>query len=615
MTINLYSKYLKIITIFILFLISLLCFINIFLIGFDTNNVEVQIAESQTLNNCSVNKWEVLNNKLLSTDNPVYFEAYDLNIFPETQNFYCLGKVIQIENTSESKIFYIGTNRYLFNLFNLIINFSLIVLLLGSIFKDKILGLLFIVFNFFNFYLFRSELTILKSIFPYTNPQTYNEIFILNIVFLCLLVIRARKDKFKITFIYLLVYFIPDYLGIFAIIFLLSGKQTINLNDKSNVRFLTLLPPLYYITRTIYSLSSYFDNFWMLSGQRVYHGRSRYYDGLWNFEAMACIKNPNIFDGFNKTCRELSAGVLDDYIYITTDPYLTTLIFMAAMHLFIIFIYFDVIRRFEFNRIYVAILFVSPAFNFLTFQGNFDVLFLVLGYLTLIIFNKNDFFTSLLFFFLSLYKLHAIGAIFGLILYFMKLKNKKLIYINLTFFSISLFFALSEILNDKIVSGFGTFEYSYGILNLANLMNRYLQIGDYLLFSLLLLLVLLIILLFLRFNQIGNINSKFDNEMFYHVYTFWFLFTLITVNNSYRIPIFFLVLLIYMESNIKLLRHSSIIFIFLSIIPVTNYEVFIYLLAIVKNISMTLLIVVILFIEYIKTLKILKKDTKFKMLK
>ena len=154
MTINLYSKYLKIITIFILFLISLLCFINIFLIGFDTNNVEVQIAESQTLNNCSVNKWEDLNNKLLSTDNPVYFEAYDLNIFPETQNFYCLGKVIQIENTSESKIFYIGTNRYLFNVFNLIINFSLIVLLLGSIFKDKILGyfslyLIFLIFIFF----------------------------------------------------------------------------------------------------------------------------------------------------------------------------------------------------------------------------------------------------------------------------------------------------------------------------------------------------------------------------------------------------------------------------------------------------------------------------------
>ena len=69
-----------------------------------------------------------------------------------------------------------------------------------------------------------------------------------------------------------------------------------------------------------------------------------------------------------------------------------------------------------------------------------------------------------------------------------------------------------------------------------------------------------------------------------------------------------------MESNIKLLRHSSIIFIFLSIIPVTNYEVFIYLLAIVKT-SMTLLIVVILFIEYIKMLKILKKDTKFKIKK
>ena len=104
MTINLELKYLKILTIFILFLISLLFFINIFLIGFDTNNVEVQIVESKTLNNCSVNKWKVLNNKFLSTDNPIYFEAFDLNIFPETQNFYCLGKVIQIENRSEERV-------------------------------------------------------------------------------------------------------------------------------------------------------------------------------------------------------------------------------------------------------------------------------------------------------------------------------------------------------------------------------------------------------------------------------------------------------------------------------------------------------------------------------
>ena len=137
-------------------------------------------------------------------------------------------------------------------------------------------------------------------------------------------------------------------------------------------------------------------------------------------------------------------------------------------------------------------MFVSPAFNFLTYQGNFDVLFLVVAYFSLIKLKKYNLLISLIFFFLSLYKLHTLGAIFGLILYFLNQKNKKLVYTNLILFSISLFFALSEIIEGKIVSGFGTFEYSYGILNLANLLNRYLEIGDYFIYSILLLFVLIL---------------------------------------------------------------------------------------------------------------------------
>ncbi len=614
MKIRLYSRYLKIITLIILFLILFLVFINIFLIGFEPNNIEINAIESNALDKCSVNKWEALNIKNFSSDNnKVYFEAYDLNIFPQTENFYCLGKVIDVKNNSENKIIYIGANRYLFDFFNKIINFSLIILLLGNFFKNRFLGFLFFIFNLFNFYLFRSELTILKSIFPYTNPQSYNEIFVLNVVFLCLLVSKVKNDISKIVFIYLLVFFIPDYFGFFLIIILIliNRKNFIDLNDKLNVQLLTYLPVAYYIIRTIYSFSSYFDNFWMLSGQRVYHGISRYADGLWNFEAMACIQNPNIFDGLSKTCRELSAGILDDYIYITTEPYLTTLFFMAAMHFCILFIYFDVIKRFNFNKLYVSVMFVSPAFNFLTYQGNFDVLFLVVAYISLIKLKKYNLLISLIFFFLSLYKLHTLGAIFGLILYFLKQKNKKLVYTNLILFSISLFFALSEIIEGKIVSGFGTFEYSYGILNLANLLNRYLEIGDYFIYSILLLFVLILTLLTAKFNFLKPLNNEFDYQLFYYVYTYWFLFTLFTVNNSYRVPIFFLILLIYMESNIKLLRIPTILFLFLSIIPVTNYGILITLLIIIKYISMILIIISILFLEYNKTVEKLKKVSIF----
>ncbi len=614
MKIILYSKYLKIITLFILFLISLLVLINIFLIGFEPNNTEIKALESETIDKCSVNKWEALNIKnFLSNNNEIYFEAYDLNIFPQTENFYCLGKVIDVKINSESKIIYIGANRYLFDFFNKIINLSLLILLLGNFFKNKFLGFLFFVFNLFNFYLFRSELTILKSFFPYTSSQSYNEIFVLNVVFLCLLVSKFKNDKLKIIFIYLLVFFIPDYLGFFVIIFLIliNRKNFIDLNDTSNGKLLTYLPVTYYIIRTIYSFSSYFDNLWMLSGQRVYHGVSRYADGLWNFEAMACIKNPNIFDGLSKTCRELSAGILDDYIYITTEPYITTLLFMVVMHFSIVFIYFDVIKRFNFNKIYVSLMFVSPAFNFLTYQGNFDILFLVVAYISLIKLKRYNLLISLVFFFLSLYKLHTLGAIFGLILYFLKQKNIRLIYTNLILFSISLFFALSEIIEGKIVSGFGTFEYSYGILNLANLLNRYLKIGDYPIYFVILFTLFIFTLLALKFNLIENLNNEFEDELFFHVYTYWFLFTLFTVNNSYRIPIFFLILLIYMESNIKLLRISTFLFVFLSIIPVTNYSIFINLLIFTKYISMILIIILILFLEYNKTVSKLKKVSLF----
>tara|TARA_Y100000768_G_C23821158_1_gene606635 strand:- start:468 stop:692 length:225 start_codon:yes stop_codon:yes gene_type:complete len=66
-----------------------------------------------------------------------------------------------------------------------------------------------------------------------------------------------------------------------------------------------------------------------------------------------------------------------------------------------------------------------------------------------------------------------------------------------------------------------------------------------------------------------------------------------------------------MESNIKLLRIPTILFLFLSIIPVTNYGILITLLIIIKYISMILIIISILFLEYNKTVEKLKKVSIF----
>lgn len=606
--IDLYSKQLYFLTVISLFLVCVMVFINIYLLGHDKTKVDFDLFLNSEITECSINKWQVFNvdfQKLES--NKIIYKAYDINIYPEINNFYCLGKIIKIENSSNLTEVTIGTNRFVFKFFNLIINFSLIILLLGKVLKVKYICVLYVLFNCYNFYLFRSDLTIIKSIFPFTDPQTYDEIYIFNIVLLSLIVDKSKVEKIKLFYIYALVFFIPDYLGLFVIFLFFFNKNFIDLNNKVNQRILSLLPVSFYLLRTIYSLNSYFDHLWMLTGQRVYHGVSRYYDALWNFEAMACIRNPNIFDNINKQCRELYGGILDNYIFITSDPYVTSLIFMSIMHLLIVLIYFDTRKRFKFNQLYVTLLIVSPPFNFLTFQGNLDILYFVLSYFLLTKMKKYDFAIALIFFILSLYKLHALGAIAGLIVYSVLKNNRKYVLINLSFFVISFYFALSQILDNQIVYGFGRFEYSYGLMNISNLVYSLLGIREYFVLTFLLLIIIFLLKTYMKYENFGLYDKHYESELSINVYTYWFLFTLFTINNSYRLPIFYVLLLTYLNSSNSFLKLSTAVFIFLSVIPITNYLIFIYLFGLIKYSSMIILVTLIVLFEYEKISKFLKK--------
>ena len=135
---------------------------------------------------------------------------------------------------------------------------------------------------------------------------------------------------------------------------------------------------------------------------------------------------------------------------------------------------------------------------------------------------------------------------------------------------------------------------------------RYLGINEYFIFGILLLLILSFIITNSKY-EVSNIHERFYvDDLFFYVYTYWFLFTLFTINNSYRLPIFFLLLLIYLDSKNKLLKFSGTLFIFLSVVPVTNYLIFIYFLGFIKYISMIILITLILLFEYKNLSKIQK---------
>ena len=528
--------------------------------------------ELNTTSSCESGKYLFLAENYQELKNySINYKASDLEVYPEFDNLTCLGKVRYVDIDEQELTIYLGTNRYWFNILNLVINLFLFLLVFGGILLiDKKLYFLYFLINFFNFYLFNSHISLLKIIIPAAEPQSINQNYFINFLFLAFCLIKSRNKNFSIVFIYALVFFIPDYLGIFAIILLMQKENLFQVNSKFQRLSIYFLPVIFYISRTFYSLTSYFDNLWMYSGQRIYHGRSRFYDLVWNYEAMACIKNPDLFiNNPVNECRELYGGVLDDYIYITSDPYSTAIITMAIAHICLLVMYFIISKDYPDNKLLLSLLFVSPAVNFLTFQGNLDIVFMIFTFFLFYKQKKLNFITSTIIFVLSLYKVHLIGGLLGLALYGYLNDDKKNGILNLVYLITSSYFAFTLYLEKSIVSNFGRFEESYGLLFIANNLSDLFGINAYLLFSIFI--ILFIAMYYLNFLTIRTFNNNFyeTSSLYEYFLLYWFAFTLLIVNNSYRLPIFLFLIFKLLTSENKVLKNITLIFLFLSVTPVS----------------------------------------------
>ena len=528
--------------------------------------------ELNTTSSCESGKYLFLAENYQELKNySINYKASDLEVYPEFDNLTCLGKVRYVDIDEQELTIYLGTNRYWFNILNLVINLFLFLLVFGGILLiDKKLYFLYFLINFFNFYLFNSHISLLKIIIPAAEPQSINQNYFINFLFLAFCLIKSRNKNFSIVFIYALVFFIPDYLGIFAIILLMQKENLFQVNSKFQRLSIYFLPVIFYISRTFYSLTSYFDNLWMYSGQRIYHGRSRFYDLVWNYEAMACIKNPDLFiNNPVNECRELYGGVLDDYIYITSDPYSTAIITMAIAHICLLIMYFMISKDYPDNKLLLSLLFVSPAVNFLTFQGNLDIVFMIFTFFLFYKQKKLNFITSTIIFVLSLYKVHLIGGLLGLALYGYLNDDKKNGILNLVYLITSSYFAFTLYLEKSIVSNFGRFEESYGLLFIANNLSDLFGINAYLLFSIFI--ILFIAMYYLNFLTIRTFNNNFyeTSSLYEYFLLYWFAFTLLIVNNSYRLPIFLFLIFKLLTSENKVLKNITLIFLFLSVTPVS----------------------------------------------
>ena len=569
------------------------------------NNEEIANLNLQNINSCEVGKYSFLiENFGKKSDYSIKYQAKDLEIFPEFNNLFCLGKINYVEIVNNEIIVFLGTNRYLFNILNLALNLTLIFLVFKDLIpSDKSSFILYLSLNFINFNLFNSHISILKIIFPAAEPQTNDQNYFINFLFIALFLLKNKnKNKNKIiAFIYILVFLIPDYLGLFAIMILAKKDNTLKLNTKTQENLILAIPLIFYVSRIIYSLSSYFDTLWMYSGQRIYHGISRYYDLVWNFESMACIKNPNYFINYpNKICRELYGGFLDDYIYITTDPYKTAILSMIVTQISLCVIFLKLVKSYPNQLLLLSFLFISPALNFLTFQGNIDLIYMIVIFYLLNNSKKVNILNSTVLFVFSLYKIHLIGGIFGLVVFAFKNRDKKIGIFNSILLLISSYFAIDLFLNNAIVSNFGQLEISYGLLFIAQVVSEFTKFNSYLVF--LILIILLILMYKINFLKIKSMNLyHYPNFSLYeYVLLFWLGFTLLIVNNSYRLPIFLILIFKFLNSDNYIFKIIFLLFTFLSVTPSTyNFlEVFLYSIKHLTNFIITYIIFVFILKEF-----------------
>jgi len=570
---NLIQRVLNFSSLFFIFLIL----IYLFNISFAANEeTEYLDLKNEPLSyECSISEYEF---KKFAKEN---YPNYDLKIFtndiyvyPEIQNISCIKQVERFFINDDSKTIdvVINDSPKLFNILDQLINGFLCLFIFFSRKLNRVNFLNYLVYNTFLHIFFAVNLSLIKIIIPFTEPETVNQRYFFRVLFLILLIINLKNLKIISLFTLILLFFIPDYLGLFAVIFLLSDIKKLVTDSRFDIYFFSSIPIIYYFSKFLFSINSFFDKFWILSSQRFYHGYSRFYDLQWNFLTFRCNAEPNFKPEFYfKECRNLYGGLLDDFIFLRADPYLSAFVFQFFCLFLLSYIYFkEINKQDQKNIFFLVFIFVSPPMIFLITQGNPDLFIFLISYLVLNMQKPKYILVLSSFFLLFLFKLHPIGGIIGIFYYF--IKNNEKIYITLSsaFMVLCLVFLIAQ---SGDFSGYGyldlglTIEEAYGMYHYSYLIGGPKNL---LIYVILTIFMLTLTNLKIVKNSARKILDIEKNSYFYSL-VFWFLLTSIYSNNSYRLPIFIILFLSIYKIPYKKLHKILLPFIFLIPTPVVAY--------------------------------------------
>ncbi len=372
--------------------------------------------------------------------------------------------------------------------------------------------------------------------------------------------IKLKDKYFYLTlFFVFLAFFNVNYLSIFCLCLFLFANFD-RLMEYKEIFLTTTF--VFYSLRFLFSLSSRFDSMWKFISLNNFSSVERFWDLQLNLISMKCIFGnvDRYYLKFSPTTYKscpysAQYGPLSTKVPYIGDIWIGTIIFSFFAISSLLFIYFKIYKSRPTDIFLLTLIFMSPSMNFLIERMNIDVFIFIFSFLCLYNYERYPKFTIIFLLLLSLYKIHPIGILFGLLFYSHVHQNKKQFnYIYNSIITFFVFYILDAIFITNSVldtewrpSGL---DITFGILSDSIILNNIFGINTYVSY-----LALLLIPIFLAF--FSNFGSRIfyksiskEDTKYFFAYSSLFLVNTLYANYDYRIPLF-LPLVIILSKYIK----------------------------------------------------------------
>ncbi len=530
---------------------------------------------------------DVLIKNIQNNDVSYTFSYKFIDIFPEIENIRCLGKVVDIWTNEEdlnSLHFLYGSNQKLYDYLNFIGNgfFLAIIFFLKkynfTLSNLKLLNITnIIIFNFLLNYLFKRTP---GSIFQFLDLNIFVILFTFLFMFLS---IDMKNLKLFLIGLLFFITFNYDFFGVYALSYLISNKFKVDINEK-DFKYLVLFPPIFYFQRFIAALSEEFNIFWSGLFQNFYFGFSRFIDLQADFHILNCHTgqgspyNINFTEIVNYCPDTIGYGPIRKLIPLYGDIWTTVLFTLFVIFLIIVFQYKEILLRYPAEILVSTLFLISPSVNLLVHLSNPDIFYFALIYFFLKNYEKNPILYSSIIYIFTLWKVHAVGILFGLLFCALVKSNQKIIKTNVFFIFLTLVTYIIDVTFTEPlkIPGSPDERLAYGILHDALQLTKFTEYGNTLqYFSFIVVLSTIILLVSKNFTKIYKKEDikKFSTYEFYG-YSYWFFLTFIFQNQSYRLPLFILLFIHLFRNSENFLKISLSLAVFLNPVFSNEYLIF-----------------------------------------